>query len=123
MGRRGVSLDARHVCIPDAAVGEPGNKHQGPPTVEDWEASFKVFSTAPIMLDAVDPYVVLGDGSYSAFLVKMAHQFGTQCYPLLYQTETRFRREELQHIRRREFAKLNELILIHGPKMGVHVSK
>jgi hypothetical protein len=96
---------------------------KGPPTIEDWEAHFKVFATGLIMLNAVDPYTVLGDGSYSAFIIKMAHQFGTQCYPLIYQTECRFRREALQHIRRRESNKLNALLKAHGAVIGAQLAQ
>ena len=54
---------------------------KGPPTIEGWEACFKVFATTMIMLDVVDPYVLLGEGSYSAFIIDLAKQFGIECYP------------------------------------------
>ncbi len=84
-----------------------GHLHQvemfGPPTIEDWEACFRVRLTGLLGFSALR----LGTGlAFLAFLRRDAARDGASVWRLLYQAELRRRRELLERLRRRVFEKM-----------------
>ena len=84
---------------------------KGPPTVEHWSACYLVYATAMIMLNAADPPSMF---AYGQFVERMARQFGTACWSILYQAEARFRREGLERLRRTLSDSLDLALLANG---------
>ena len=70
----------------------------GPMDFDQWSACYKVFRTACIMLDLICPSAL---DEYSDWIFRYSSRFGAECWPLLYQAETRARRELSDRIRRR----------------------
>ena len=69
----------------------------GPPNLEVWLAAYDVLMTAFIMLDVLDLGTLL---EYKKFISDWHALHGPSCWLLLYQTETRFRLEHLERVRR-----------------------
>ena len=84
---------------------------KGPPDYDAWLACYRVYMTAMIMLGAAIPPHLL---AYAALIGHYAKRYGQRCWALLYQTETRFRREVMERMRRRESARLDEAITAGG---------
>jgi hypothetical protein len=80
---------------------------KGPPDYDHWLACFKIFMSAMIMLGACAPPYLL---AYAALIGHYAKRYGQACWALLYQAETRFRREVMERMRRRESALLDDAI-------------
>jgi len=82
-------------------MGPSGALHQatilGPPSYEEWLASFMVFRTGCIMLDVLSPatceYYYKHIGAYAA-------RYGPQVWPLLYQADVRARLEQITRVAR-----------------------
>ena len=72
---------------------------KGPPSFRHWKACWNVYSTAMIMLGAADPPALL---AYADKVENLARVFTPVCWALIYQAETRWRREKLVHIQREE---------------------
>ena len=79
---------ARSNAFTGLALGQDRNRHQvelkGSCDIEACTACFKVLATTPIMLNACDAPVLLGEGSYCDFNNGLARQLGAKCYLLLY---------------------------------------
>ena len=75
------------------------HEFKGPPDHVHWRSCFNVFATAMIMLGACLPAPLT---RYADFICRAASRYGAKCWPLIYQTETRFRREHLDRMRRAE---------------------
>ena len=69
----------------------------GPPNIEVWLYSFDVLQTAEIMLDVLDLGTMV---DYRKLISDYHATYGPACWLLLYQTETSFRLEQLERIRR-----------------------
>ena len=78
----------------------------GPMTYDQWEARFMVFRSAMVMLDFASPSSLDG---YRDHVRQFSTQFGPQCWVLLYQTDTRARREHAERLRRRANIELTAL--------------
>ena len=65
---------------------------------DQWQACYMVFRTAMIMLEYATPSAL---DSYRDHIRSYATRFGNQCWALIYQTDTRARRELTERIRRR----------------------
>jgi hypothetical protein len=84
------------------------HEYKGPPDFEHWQACWEVYQTAMIMLDAcAPPYLI----AYSALIGHYAKRYGARCWALIYQMETRFRRETMERGRRRASAELDKAIV------------
>ena len=70
---------------------------KGPPDFMTWKSCYAVFSTAMIMLDQVMPPDL---EAYAELIEKFVMRYGHSCWPLIYQAETRMRREHMERIRR-----------------------
>ena len=90
----------------------------GPMTYDQWEACFMVFRSAMVMLDFASPSSLDG---YRDHARQYSTRFGAQCWALIYQTDTRARREHAERLRRRANIELTALDAIgvkgaHNPK-------
>ena len=79
-----------------------------------------VLQTCLIMLDAADVVCLV---RYRKHIVKLAATFGPACWPLLYQTEYRFRREEMTRIHREESIKYNNALLAQSVYAGFNINR
>ena len=70
----------------------------GPMSYEQWAACFAVYRTAMVMLGFASPAAL---DSYHDHIRQYATRYTTECWALLYQTDTRARRELSERIRRR----------------------
>ena len=77
---------------------------KGPPSFEHWSPCWKVFQCGMISADACMPPFLI---AYYTMIKCFAITYGEKCWPLLYQTEVRFRQEELPEILYRETKKLD----------------
>jgi hypothetical protein len=84
------------------------HEFKGPPTIDHWLACWDVFTTGMIMLDACTPPVLM---AYGAHIAHYARRYGPQCWALIYQVETRFRREHMERARRRASMELDTAIV------------
>jgi hypothetical protein len=84
------------------------HEFKGPPSIDHWLACWEVFMAAMIMLDACAPPFLL---AYGALIAQYAKRYGPQCWALIYQVETRFRREQMERTRRRASNDLDTAIL------------
>jgi hypothetical protein len=84
------------------------HEFKGPPSIEHWLACWEVFMAGMIMLDACAPPFLL---AYGALIAHYAKRYGPQCWALIYQVETRFRREQMERARRRASNELDAAIL------------
>ena len=78
----------------------------GPMTYDQWEACFMVFRSAMVMLEFASPSSLDGYGDH---VRQYSTRFGTQCWALIYQTDTRARREHAERLRRRANTELTAL--------------
>ena len=78
----------------------------GPMTYDQWEACFMVFRSAMVMLEFASPSSLDG---YRDHVRQYSTRFGTQCWALIYQTDTRARREHAERLRRRANTELTAL--------------
>ena len=78
----------------------------GPMTYDQWEACFMVFRSAMVMLEFASPSSLDG---YRDHVRQYSTRFGTQCWALTYQTDTRARREHAERLRRRANTELTAL--------------
>ena len=90
----------------------------GPMTYDQWEACFMVFRSAMVMLEFASPSSLDGNRDH---VRQYSTRFGTQCWVLIYQTDTRARREHAERLRRRANTELTALDAIgvkgaHNPK-------
>lgn len=85
-------------------------KFRGPPSYEHWKACWAVFEVAMIMSKAATPAVLK---VYGEFIESMHKQFGHCCWMVICQSEGRFRREQLEYLRRSESDALTSA-LAHG---------
>ena len=80
----------------------------GPPNIDCWLACWTVLQTCLIMMDCADVACLI---RYGKHIVRLAHTFGETCWPLLYQAECRYRREEMAWMLRDESDKYNDALL------------
>jgi hypothetical protein len=83
------------------------HEFKGPPDFEHWSACWEVYATAMIMLGACSPPHLL---AYAAMIGHYAKRYGMKCWALIYQMETRFRRETMERARRRASSELDKAI-------------
>jgi hypothetical protein len=84
---------------------------RGPPSIVEWNACWRDFQTAMIMLDAADhPQLE----AYSRHINKLANQFGPAAWSAIYQAEVRFRREMLERVREEQSNKLDSALEAGG---------
>ena len=85
----------------------------GPMTYDQWEACFMVFRSAMVMLEFASPSSLDGHRDH---VRQYSTRFGTQCWALIYQTDTRARREHAERLRRMANTELTALdaILVKG---------
>ena len=69
----------------------------GPPTVDDWKASFMVFRTGAIMLGQISPAAC---DAYMLHIISYAARYGSEVWPLVYQADVRARLEQLGRVAR-----------------------
>jgi hypothetical protein len=84
------------------------HEFKGPPDYEHWKACWDVFQSAMIMLKACNPAYLI---AYADFIGRYAKRYGQKCWALIYQTETRFRREVMERMRRRASNELDRAII------------
>lgn len=84
---------------------------RGPPSFEHWSACFKVYLTAVIMLGAVTPPVMV---AYRDHIEGFCKLVGQSCWAVIYQSENRFRREQLGLLRGRQADELDAAIAAGG---------
>ena len=77
-----------------------------PMTYDQWEACFVVFRSAMVMLEFASPSSLDG---YRDHVRQYSARFGTQCWALIFQTDTRARREHAERLRRRANTQLTAL--------------
>ena len=86
----GARLDANGELVPVELFG--------PHCIEDWVACFDIFRTLCLMFDIVSAERL---DQYKDKIVEMARRYGTRCWPLVYQIESRTRSEHAGRVRRR----------------------
>jgi hypothetical protein len=92
------------------------HEFKGPPSVEHWLACWEVFMAGMIMLNACAPPFLL---AYGALIAGYAKRYGSQCWALIYQVETRFRREYMERARRRASNELDAAIVNNTGIVGL----
>ena len=80
---------------------------KGPPSFEFWSPSWRVFQCGMISADAAIPPVLI---AYRTMIKGFNITYGEKCWPLLYQTDVRFRQEYLPELLHRETKKLDASI-------------
>ena len=111
-----------HGCVPYADFGVFGlrltglmlgpsgelfrSEMAGPMTYDQWEACLMVFRSAMVMMEFASPSSLDGHGDH---VRQYSTRFGTQCWALIYQTDTRARREHAERLRRRANTELTAL--------------
>ena len=70
---------------------------RGPPDFQTWLACFRVLRAALIMLGYVGVHAL---DQYERHIARLHAEFGSQCWPLLYQADTRMRNEQFIYMRR-----------------------
>ena len=70
---------------------------RGPPDLATWVAAFMVLRATLIMLNAVSMSAL---DKYLKKVIKLHQEYGSKCWHLLYQAETRMRQEEMPAMRR-----------------------
>jgi hypothetical protein len=83
------------------------HEYRGPPDYEHWLACWEVYQTAMIMLDACSPPYLL---AYAALIGHYNKRYGARCWALIYQMESRFRKETMERGRRQANDDLDEAI-------------
>ena len=78
----------------------------GPMSYDQWEACFMVFRSAMVMLEFASPSSLDG---YRDHVRQYSTRFRAQCWALIYQTDTRARREHAERLRRRANIELTAL--------------
>ena len=83
-------------------LGPDGNLHmmefKGPPSFEMWAECYQILRTSLIFLDAAEL------GPLDAYLERIkgfAKQYGESLWHLVYQADSRMRREQMERLRRR----------------------
>ena len=84
---------------------------RGPPTIAQWCLCYGVWCSVMIMLQAATPPVLF---AYARLIKHYAKTFGVASWPLIYQVDTRMRREMWARIRREEFHKLEAALEANG---------
>jgi hypothetical protein len=84
---------------------------KGPPDFGHWSSCFRVFMSAMIMLGACSPPHLI---AYADLIAHYAKRYGQSCWGLIYQMETRFRREQLERMKRRESRNLDAAVAAGG---------
>jgi hypothetical protein len=87
------------------------HEYRGPPDYEHWLACWEVYQTAMIMLDACSPPYLL---AYAALIGHYNKRYGARCWALIYQMESRFRKETMERGRRQANDDLDEAIARGG---------
>jgi len=70
----------------------------GPSCFSQWDSCYSVFRTACVMLDIASPASL---DSYRDHIRRYTQRYSEQCWPLIYQADTRARKELTERIRRR----------------------
>ena len=83
------------------------HEFKGPPDFDHWRACWDVYQSSMIMLKACNPACLI---AYADFIGRYARRYGQKCWALIYQMETRFRRESMERIRRRASNDLDKAI-------------
>ena len=81
---------------------------KGPPSYQQWKACFAVYRNCFLMFDAVDLGPLI---EYEKHFDDFYARFSDFGYPLLYQAETRTRREKFPRINREAYQTYDELLL------------
>ena len=84
----------------------------GPPTIDDWKASWIVFRTGSIMLDQITPATC---DYYMKHIAEYAARYGPEVWPLVYQSDVRARLEHLARIVRACHAEHKKAISLNAP--------
>jgi len=87
---------------------------KGPASFEEWEACWKIFRVAAIMLSLLSP--AASDG-YHDHIKRLHMRYGHMAWLLLYQADVRFRSEHVERIRRK-----GELLLSKARAIGPQAS-
>ena len=69
----------------------------GPAALEMWQSCYKVFKTACIMFDTIDPSRI---DEYHDLIKGYSDRYGKECWAIIYQADVRARREQLERKRR-----------------------
>jgi hypothetical protein len=80
----------------------------GPGDIDQWLACYAVFRTTCIMLDIIRPSAL---DNYRDHITRMAKYYTATCWPLIYQADTRARRELAERLRRHGQAELDALLM------------
>ena len=100
----------RKLRLTGLMLGPPGELFRSemarPMTYDQWEACFMVFRSATVMLEFASPSSLDG---YRDHVRQCSTRFGTQCWALIYQTDTRARLEHAERLRRRATTELTAL--------------
>ena len=70
----------------------------GPPTLEEWERSYRPFRTGCIMLSMIDPANL---DLYANHIRASVQRFGMVAGPVIYQADVRARLEQIERVRRK----------------------
>ena len=81
--------------------------HRGPPDCPHWTMCTVVWATSLIMRNCIDWQTAR---AYKEFIQRYAAIFVQKCGPLLYQAETRMRREGFERIRQDCYDELDDAI-------------
>ena len=106
------------VLAPDGRLFR--SEMSGPATYEQWESCYAVFSTACVMLEIIAPAAL---DNYRDHIRGYAHRYPSAVWPLVFQADTRARRELSERIRRRvatEHASLTAAALTSGSGPVLH---
>jgi hypothetical protein len=76
----------------------------GPPCLETWMKAYKVLHTCLVMSDSVLPSQL---EQYAALIKGYHDDFGSKCWPTIYQADVRCRQERMQALRRK-------IVMIHN---------
>ena len=97
-------------------MGPSGNffrcEQNGPPTFDLWAQAFKVFRSATIMLGVLTPSTL---DAYHDTVARYSARYSEKCWPMLYQTDVRGRRELVERLWRQGESLLQQSILA-GPQ-------
>ena len=89
---------------------------KGPPSFEFWSPSWRVFQCGMISAAEAIPPVLI---AYRTMIKGFNITYGEKCWPLLYQTDVRFRQEYLPELLHKETKKLDASIRDGSWKEGI----
>ena len=78
----------------------------GPANFEQWQCCYAVFKTVLLMFDAVKPAAL---DAYEALIRQYYLRYGQRCWALLYQADTRARKELAERVRRKLASEYQEV--------------